>query len=181
MSEQDCGSVAARRQLAFQLPHHVGCRDEFLADFMADVIFSFHPLPIFLLVKQMAQGRLLRESIDSIWPSHHLSARYHHTTSLHASARWSLVTEAKLVCHLPLYIRTGQTRGAGYDIPAASVGSLHILLRPSSTQKSESFSSGFPPGQQWNRFYMAERAQQARTLGLIHHPDKTEKPGSSLI
>lgn len=102
MPEQDCVSVAARRQLVFQLPNHVGCRDESLADSMADVI-TLHPLPIFLLVKQMAQGRLLRESRDSIWPSHHLPPRYHHTTSLHASAKWSLKSQKQSLCAICLY------------------------------------------------------------------------------
>lgn len=154
------------------------------ADFRA--ITTLHSLPIFLLVKWMMWHRHRAgclESRDSIRSSLHLSWRniYQRLSSSHqvsACQRQVEATKANLVCWLPLDVRDVHKRGARQQGSWAAC--ISFSERPAQ-QRSGIFIPGSPSGQQWNRRYTAQKHLQPLTLGLIHHPAKREKPGSSLI
>lgn len=95
----------------------------------------------------------------------HPSARSHHTNSL--SATWALKPRKQISCALCLemlemFRKVGQDHGFVAPSPTGQAGSFQALHRVSNETD-------------------AAQHLQPLTLGLIHHPAETEKPGSSFI
>lgn len=168
-------------QLVFQLPSHTGCRDEFLADFRTDVTS-----PCSILSQSSFWGNRQHRAgclecagtafglpVTCQIPTHHVSACHCHVELE--------VTEAKLVCHLPLYIRAGQAHEAGHDIPAASMGSLHILLRPSSCTEVRNLQLRLSSRSAVEQILHGRKIPSTTDTGFKSITQTKQKPGSSLV
>lgn len=102
-----------------------------------------HSPPVFLLVEQVAlcrheAGCLTQQGQHLVLPSpvleKQLATRHQHASTCQHQVELE-APKAKLVCAtcLCVYVRAVQTHGARHETQTASAGSLHILLRTSSS------------------------------------------------